>query len=60
MDATGVWYFGIRNVCKSMASQPVRSSVGLLIILVGIPFFYFWHGRSVPSSHLVEATPSCS
>jgi APA family basic amino acid/polyamine antiporter len=40
--------------------RPVRSSIGLMIILVGIPFFYYWHGRSVPSSHLVEATPSRS
>jgi len=40
--------------------RPVRSSVGLMTILVGIPFFYYWRGRSVTSSHLVETTPSSS
>jgi APA family basic amino acid/polyamine antiporter len=40
--------------------RPVRSSVGLMTVLVGIPFFYYWRGRRVPSSHLVEATPSGS
>jgi APA family basic amino acid/polyamine antiporter len=25
--------------------RPVRSSLGLLVILAGIPFFYFWRGR---------------
>jgi APA family basic amino acid/polyamine antiporter len=36
--------------------RPVRSSVGLMIILLGIPFFYYWRGRDVTDSHLVEAT----
>ena len=40
--------------------RPVRSSVGLMIILVGIPFFYYWRKRRVPSSRFVEATPSGS
>jgi len=40
--------------------RPVRSSVGLMIILVGIPFFHYWRKRRVPSSHFVEATPSGS
>jgi basic amino acid/polyamine antiporter, APA family len=40
--------------------RPVRSSVGLMTILVGIPFFYYWRRRSAPSSRLVEATPSGS
>jgi len=30
--------------------RPWRSSVGLAIILLGIPFFYRWRRRSVPSS----------
>jgi hypothetical protein len=34
----------------------VRSSVGLMIILLGIPFFYHWRRRNVSGSHLVEAT----
>jgi hypothetical protein len=38
----------------------VRSSVGLMIILLGIPFFYYWRRRSVTSSRLVEATTSGS
>ena len=38
--------------------RPVRSSVGVAIILVGIPFFYNWRGRSLASSDLVETTPS--
>jgi APA family basic amino acid/polyamine antiporter len=33
--------------------RPVRSSVGLMTILVGIPFFYYWRGRSIRPSHLV-------
>jgi len=32
--------------------RPMRSSVGLIIILVGIPFFYYWRGRGLPSSQL--------
>ena len=40
--------------------RPVRSSVGLMIILLGIPFFYYWRRRSVTSSRLVEATTSGS
>jgi APA family basic amino acid/polyamine antiporter len=40
--------------------RPVRSSVGLMTILVGIPFFYYWRGRSVPSSHVVETALSGS
>jgi amino acid transporter len=40
--------------------RPVRSSVGLMTILVGIPFFYYWRGRSVRSSRLVGATASDS
>jgi APA family basic amino acid/polyamine antiporter len=38
--------------------RPVRSSVGLMIILLGIPFFYYWRRRSITSSLLVEATTS--
>ncbi len=38
--------------------RPVRSSVGLAIILLGIPFFYYWRRRSVTSSHLVETATS--
>jgi APA family basic amino acid/polyamine antiporter len=40
--------------------RPVRSSVGLMTILVGIPFFYYWRGRSVRPSRLVGATASDS
>jgi len=38
--------------------RPVRSSVGLMTILVGVPFFYHWRGRNVPSSHLVDTNSS--
>lgn len=38
--------------------RPVRSFVGLAIVLLGIPFFYGWRGRSVTSSHFGEATTS--
>jgi len=38
--------------------RPVRSSVGVAIILTGIPFFYYWRKRSVTSSDLGEATKS--
>ena len=40
--------------------RPVRSSVGLAIVLLGIPFFYRWRKRSVSSSRLVEAAKSAS
>lgn len=33
--------------------RPVRSSVGLMIILSGVPFFYYWRRRGVISSHRV-------
>jgi hypothetical protein len=36
----------------------VRSSVGVAIILTGIPFFYYWRKRSVASSDLDEVTKS--
>src|SRR5580693_5240859 len=38
--------------------RPVRSSVGLAIVLLGIPFFYRWRRGSVTSSHIVEAATS--
>ena len=40
--------------------RPVRSSVGLIIILLGIPFFYHWRRRSVASPRWVEPTTSDS
>lgn len=38
--------------------RPVRSSVGLMIILSGIPFFYYWRRRGVISSHRVQVPTS--
>jgi APA family basic amino acid/polyamine antiporter len=38
--------------------RPIRSSVGLAIILLGIPFFYYWRRRRATSSHRVEAAIS--
>jgi APA family basic amino acid/polyamine antiporter len=38
--------------------RPGRSSVGLAIMLLGIPFFYQWRRSSATSSQFVEATPS--
>lgn len=29
--------------------RPIRSSIGLLVILAGIPFFYFWRKHAVPA-----------
>jgi basic amino acid/polyamine antiporter, APA family len=36
--------------------QPVRSSIGLAIILLGVPFFHYWRRRGVTSSPLVEVS----
>jgi APA family basic amino acid/polyamine antiporter len=36
--------------------RPIRSSVGLAIILLGIPFFHYWRGRDETGSNLVEVT----
>jgi APA family basic amino acid/polyamine antiporter len=30
--------------------RPVRSSIGLAVILLGIPFFYYWRKRAIRSS----------
>jgi APA family basic amino acid/polyamine antiporter len=38
--------------------RPVRSSVGLIVMLLGIPFFYHWRTRGVISSHRVEVATS--
>ena len=38
--------------------RPVRSSVGLMTILLGIPFFYYWRRRGVIASHRVEVAAS--
>jgi len=38
--------------------RPVRSSVGLAIILLGIPFFYYWRRRNMTSSRLVDIATS--
>ena len=37
--------------------RPLRSSFGLTIILLGVPFFYYWRRRAT-SSHLVEVATS--
>jgi APA family basic amino acid/polyamine antiporter len=36
--------------------RPIRSSIGLAIILLGIPFFHHWSRRDATGSRLVEAT----
>lgn len=38
--------------------RPVRSSIGLMIILSGIPFFYYWRRRHVTHSHRIEISTS--
>jgi len=38
-------------------TRPMRSSVGLAVILLGIPFFYYWRKRAVTSS-LAKTAPS--
>jgi APA family basic amino acid/polyamine antiporter len=37
--------------------RPIRSSIGLAVILLGIPFFYRWRKRSVTSSN-AQTAPS--
>jgi APA family basic amino acid/polyamine antiporter len=37
--------------------RPVRSSIGLAVILLGIPFFYYWRRRDM-ASPLVESATS--
>lgn len=47
-------FFGFAALAISInlwLARPVRSSVGLMIILSGIPFFYYWRRRGVISSH---------
>jgi APA family basic amino acid/polyamine antiporter len=36
--------------------RPIRSSIGLAIILLGVPFFHHWRRRDVTGSQLVEST----
>jgi len=37
--------------------RPVRSSLGLAVILAGVPFFYFWrHGRSGPQKPTIKVS----
>lgn len=36
--------------------RPVRSSVGLMIILSGIPFFYYWRRRALMSSQRAQVS----
>jgi basic amino acid/polyamine antiporter, APA family len=38
--------------------RPVRCSIGLVVILLGLPFFYRWRKRAACSSLLVEAASS--
>jgi APA family basic amino acid/polyamine antiporter len=38
-------------------TKPVRSSVGLAIILLGIPFFYYWRRQNPSSSRPIEIAP---
>jgi len=52
-----VWGYPWTPVCFGIAAsaiavnlwliRPVRSSVGLAIILLGVPFFYFWRKRAL-------------
>ena len=55
--------FGISALAISVnlwLVRPVRSSVGVTIILAGVPFFYYWRARSISCSHLVDAARSGS
>lgn len=38
--------------------RPVRSSMGLLIILTGIPLFHYWRQRGMAPSHLADVATS--
>jgi basic amino acid/polyamine antiporter, APA family len=41
--------------------RPVRSSIGLAVILLGLPFFYYWRKRAAIRSSLAEgASPAGS
>jgi APA family basic amino acid/polyamine antiporter len=35
--------------------RPVRSSIGLAVILLGLPFFYYWRKRAATRSSLAES-----
>src|SRR5215469_12610058 len=51
--------FGLAALSISMnlwLVRPVRSSVGLAIVLLGIPFFYRWRKRSATPPHLLKVT----
>jgi APA family basic amino acid/polyamine antiporter len=59
--------FGIAGLAISLnlwLTRPVRSSIGMAIILLGLPFFYYWQRRSrglqVPAISPVTIDPSQS
>jgi APA family basic amino acid/polyamine antiporter len=42
--------------------RPIRSSIGMAIVLIGVPFFYRWRRRALAASSLTNAvrtSPSC-
>src|ERR1700746_1292974 len=44
-----VLVFGIAGLAISLnlwLARPVRSSIGLAIILLGLPFYYYWRRRA--------------
>jgi basic amino acid/polyamine antiporter, APA family len=38
--------------------RPVRSSIGLAVIMLGLPFFHYWHRRAAESLYLESGTSS--
>jgi hypothetical protein len=55
-----VLVFGIAGLAISLnlwLARPVRSSIGLAIILLGAPFFFYWRKRAVRFD-VVEAVSS--
>lgn len=51
--------FGIAGLAISLnlwLARPVRSSIGLAIILLGAPFFYHWRSRAVTTTSAMCAS----
>jgi APA family basic amino acid/polyamine antiporter len=50
-----VLVFGIAGLAISLnlwLARPVRSSIGMATILLGLPFFYYWRRRAIRLSTL--------
>jgi APA family basic amino acid/polyamine antiporter len=41
---------GVALTVNLWTQRPIRSTLGILVILAGVPFYYRWRARSAPSS----------